>query len=161
METNISLDDVHQIMFNFLSIYKVEFSLKNYSGTKIFEVPKFGTKVVYYDKQTYDKKVLVGWHIAYIHVDYTVMKARDAIFFALQKGGYVHYLRTNYKNTFNQAMTMQGWDRTINKERKKLYKDLPKYSYLKELINFAEGEGTSYVLAMDPGFYDYIIQYDN
>jgi len=56
---------------------------------------------------------------------------------------------------------MQGWDRTINKERKKLYKDLPKYSYLKELINFAEGEGTSYVLAMDPGFYDYIIQYDN
>jgi len=151
-------DDVHQMLFNMLSLYNIEFSMVNAGDSRIFEVPKFGVKIIYLDGQLFDKKVLKDWHIAYVHPDYTIPRAKDAIIWGLVKGGYFHYLRHNYKNTFNKMMAFEGWDKMMYKERDRVYKDKPKYNYIRELMKKVEQEGPMYTLSVDPGFFDFIIE---
>ena len=151
-------DDVNQMLFNMLSLYNVKFSVVNAGDSKIFEVPKFGVKVVYIDGQLFDKKVLKGWRIAYVHPDYDIPRAKNAIVLGLIGGGYFHYLRHNYKNTFNKMMSFEGWDKMMADERKRMYKDKPKYNYIKEIMKDADREGAMYTLSMDPGFFDFIIE---
>ena len=151
-------DDVQQMLFNLLSLYNIKFDMVNAGDSKIFEVPRFGVKVVYLDGQLFDKKVLKGWHVAYVHPDYDITRAKDAVIWGLVSGGYFHYLRHNYKNTFNKMMSFEGWDRLMSKERKRIYKDAPKYSYIRELMSRAEHEGAMHTLSMDPGFFDWIIE---
>jgi len=151
-------DAVQQILFNLLSIYNVKFNVVKAGDSMIFEVDHFGVKVIYLDGQTFDKKILHGWHVAYVHPDYTILKAKETIVFGLMKGGYFHYLRHNYKNTFSKMMAFEGWDKMIENERKRIYKDHPKYNYIRGLMEDAKREGSTYVLSMDPGFFDFIIQ---
>jgi len=151
-------DDVHQILFNLLSLYNIEFEVVNAGDSKIFEVSKFGVKIVYLDGQLFDKKVLKNWHVAYVHPDYSVLRSKEAIVWGLVKGGYFHYLRNNYKNTFNKMMSFEGWDRMLDDERKRVYKDKPKYNYIRELMKGAKQGGPMYTLSIDPGFFDWIIE---
>ena len=150
--------DVQQVLFNMLSLYNVPFDEVNAGESKIFEVPKFGVKIVYLDGQLFDKKVLKGWHVAYVHPDYDLVRTRSAIVWGLVKGGYFHYLRHNYKNTFNKMMSFENWDKMMADERKRLYKDTPKYNYIRELMKNAELGGAMYTLSVDPGFFDFIIE---
>jgi len=151
-------DDVNQMLFNMLSLYNIKFDVVNAGDSKIFEVPKFGVKIVYLDGQLFDKKVLKGWRVAYVHPDYDIARARNAIVLGLISGGYFHYLRHNYKNTFNKMMAFEGWDKMMADERKRMYKDKPKYNYIKEIMKDADRGGAMYTLSMDPGFFDFIIE---
>jgi len=154
----ITADDVQQMMFNLLSLYNIEFEVLNAGDSRIFEVEKFGVKIVYLDGQLFDNKALKGWHVVYVHPDYNVPKARDAIVFGLMKGGYFHYLRHNYKKTFSKLLTFEGWDRSLNAERKRMYKDIPRYNYIREIMKKANQEGATYTLSTDPGFFDWLIE---
>jgi len=154
----ITADDVQQMLFNMLSLYNIEFSVVNAGDSKIFEVEKFGVKIIYLDGQLFDSKSLKDWHVTYVHPDYTVSKAREAIVFGLAKGGYFHYLHHNYKNTFNKMISFEGFDRMISEERKRIYRHRPMYNYIKELMKKADREGSMYTLSVDPGFFDWIIQ---
>jgi len=158
IDQNIDAETVQQMLFNLLSIYNVKFNVVKAGNSMIFEVEQFGVKIIYLDGQTFDKKTLHGWHIAYVHPDYSIIKAKEAIVFGLIKGGYFHYLRHNYKNTFNKMLAFEGWDKMVEKERKRIYKDHPKYNYIRGLMDDAKREGSSYVLSIDPGFYDFIIE---
>jgi hypothetical protein len=151
-------DDVHQMLFNMLSLYNVNFNVVNAGDSRIFEVSKFGVKIIYLDGQLFDTKAMKDWHVAYVHPDYSVAKARESVLWGLVKGGYFHYLRHNYKNTFNKMLTFEGFDRMISKERKRIYKNKPKYNYIRELMKNADKEGSMYTLSMDPGFFDFIME---
>ena len=151
-------DEVQQMLFVLLEQFKVKFSRQDIGDSSIYEIPMFGVKIVYMDGQQYNKKILDGWYVAYIHPDFNEKESREKIVWALVRGGYFHYLRHNYKNTFHQMMHSQGWDRLLIGYRKKIYKETPKYSYWKTLNDEGLRVSSSYVLSMDPGFYDCILE---
>ena len=154
----ITADDVQQMLFNMLSLYNIEFEVLNAGDSRIFEVDKFGVKIVYLDGQLFDNKVLKGWHVVYVHPDYNIPKARDAIVFGLMKGGYFHYLRHDRPRVFKQMITFEGWDRLLSAERKRMYKDTPKYNYIREIMKKADMEGATHTLSKDTGFFDWLIE---
>ncbi len=154
----MTADDVNRMLFVLLSQYNVQFDMQAVGNSVIYEVSRFGVKIIYLDGQEFDKKTLDGWHIAWIHPDYSIKKARDKIVWALVKGGYFHYLRHNYKNTFHRTLTFEGWDRLLIDERLRRYKELPKYNYMREINNDAKRESPTFVLSIDPGFYDFIVE---
>jgi hypothetical protein len=55
-------------------------------------------------------------------------------------------------------MYSQGWDRLLVDYRMKLYKDTPKYAYLREINSNALKTSSSYMISMDPGFYDWVVE---
>lgn len=154
----MTADDVQQILFAVLGQYNVLFDTQKIGDSTIYEVSKFGVKVIYLDGQMFDKKILNGWHDVWIHPDYDVKKSRKKIVWALVQGGYFHYLRHNYKNTFSKTLAFEGWDRALIDERLRRYKDLPKYNYLREMNKDGRLESSTYILSIDPGFYDFIVE---
>ncbi len=157
-EITLTIDDVTQMLYNMLSLYNIKFEAMKAGDSMIYEVPEFGVKIIYMDGQLFNKKTLKGWHVAYVHPDYTILKARESVVFGLMKGGYFHFLHHNYPKVFNSALTTEGWDRIIYKERNRIYKDTPKYNYVRELTKLAEKEGSVYTMSVDPGFFDFITE---
>ncbi len=157
-EINLTSDDVTQMLYNMLSLYNIKFDTTKVGDSMIYEVSEFGVKIVYMDGQIFDKKRLKGWHVAYVHPDYTILKAREAVVFGLMKGGYFHFLHHNYPKIFNSVITTEGWDRIIYKERKRIYKNTPKHNYIREVTRLAEKEGSVYTLSVDSGFFDFIVE---
>ena len=109
----ISPDDLDQMLFVLLKQFSVAFDTQQIEQSFIYTVPKFGTKVVYLNGQDFAKKVLDGWNIGYIHPDFEIIEAKQKIVWALVRGGYFHYLHHNFKNTFNQMLNSQGWDKAL------------------------------------------------
>lgn len=151
-------EEIVQMLFVLLSQFNIKYTQQSFGNSTVYEVPKFGVKIIYLDGQTFDKKILDGWQIAYIHPDYTISDSKEKIVWALARGGYFHYLRNNYKKTFHQMMYSQGWDRLLVDYRMKLYKDTPKYAYLREINSNALKTSSSYMISMDPGFYDWVVE---
>jgi hypothetical protein len=67
-------------------------------------------------------------------------------------------LRHNYKKTFQRTLAFEGWDKSLIEERMRRYKDMPKYNYMREINDDAKHESPTYVLSIDPGFYDFIVE---
>jgi hypothetical protein len=156
MNRLIEIDDVRQILESLVAQYKVPFVQSRIGNSCVFEVVKFGTRVIYLDGQLFDRKTTEGWHIAWVHPDYSIDKSKEIIIWTLVHGGYFHYIRTNYKRTFQQ-MIQSGWDRKIIAERKRVHTD-PKFNYFNEVDADAWRESGAYILAIDPGFFDFIVE---
>lgn len=154
----MNLEETKQILYVLLDQFNIDYKQQLYGNSAIFDVVKFGTKIVYLDGQTFDRKILDGWHVGWVHPDYTVTEAREKIVWALVRGGYFHYLRNNYKNTFAKLLSSQGWDRLLINYRLKQFKNDPKFNYLRDINSTALTTASSYVIAMDPGFFDWIIE---
>lgn len=157
-EINLTIEDTTQMLYNMLSLYNVKFDTMKSGDSMIYEVPEFGVKVIYMDGQLFDKKSLKGWHVVYVHPDYSISKARESVVFGLMKGGYFHFLHHNHPKMFSSLITTEGWDRIIYKECKRIYKNTPKYNYMRELNRMSEKEGSVYTLSVDPGFFDFIVE---
>ncbi len=147
--------EVEQILQVLLTQYKVLYDSQQMGKSFLYAVELFGVKVVYLDGQTFDDKILKDWNIVYIHPDYDINKSRVAIVFALVEGGYFHYLRNNFKNTFNRTITLEGWDKQLIDERLRRYKDKPKYNYFRELNK--DTKSGALLPAIDNGFFDYMV----
>ena len=79
------------------------------------------------------------------------------VMWELMRSGYMHYLRTEHSNTFKQMMNFHNWDRKIIERRLELYGDDPKYNYLRGLNQWALKQSASYLLSIDPGFFDFLL----
>jgi hypothetical protein len=157
MDKLIGIDDVNIIVGTLLGQYKVPFTVQKIGSSAVFEVKMFGTKIIYLDGQTFDKKTTDGWNIGWIHPDYDVNKTRSITVWALVKGGYFHYLRNNYKRTF-QSLVNEGWGKSIIEERLRSFKNDPKYNYFRDLNTDAKKLAGIYLLSMDPGFFDFLME---
>lgn len=154
----IGADELDRMVFALLSQYGVTNKKQVIETNIIYEVPQFGTKIVYMDGQYFDKKILDGWYVAYVFPDFDFVEARNKVIWTLVKGGYFHYLRNNFKNTFNKMLHSEGWDRALIEHRKKSYKDLPKFAYWRDLNNKLSTVTYNYALSIDPGFFDTILE---
>ena len=147
-------DDVSQMLHQL----GVDFNtLKVTDEFAIFEVPKFGLRVVWslvkYEENNDE------WTVVVVYPIHTQADVRDRIMWALARGGFFHYLRHNYPNTFNKMLAGregEDWHRKIIKKRLKSFGDNPKYAYFKALNEEGLIESSMAILSIDPGFYDFI-----
>jgi hypothetical protein len=153
----VSTDDLDQILFTLLRQFRVEFDRHAVGESVIYTVPTFGTKVIYLNGQEFSKKELDGWNVGYVHPDFDIIEAKQKVVWALVRGGYFHYLHHNFKNTFNKILNDQGWDKALMVYRDTIYKDIPKYAYYRELNDFARKQPSSYILSIDPAFFDFML----
>jgi hypothetical protein len=153
----ITIEDLDQMLFVLLKQFHVDYNTKLVGESAIYTVPKFGTKLVYLNGQEFTKKELDGWNVGYVHPDFDLVEARQKIAWALMRGGYFHYLHHNFKNTFNQMLNSQGWDKALMVYRDKIYKDIPKYSYYRELNDLARKQPPAYIMSIDPAFFDFML----
>ena len=154
----MNVEEVVQMLFVLVSQFNISYKQQNIGKSAIFEIQKFGVKIVYLDGQEFDKRVLDGWYVAWIHPDYDLKEAREKIVWALVRGGYFHYLRTAYKKTFGSMISSQGWDRLLIEYRMKLFKNEPKYAYQREINEDAIKMSPSYLMSLDPGFFDWLVE---
>ena len=152
----IDKNDADQILFVVLGQYNVNYDRQEIGNSVVYTVDRFGARIVYLDGQEFDKSMLKGWHVGWIHPDYDMEKSRKVVVWTLMQGGFFHYLRNSFKNTFNRMISIEGWDKIIADERLRRFKDTPKFNYFRELNKDALQESASYVLAVDPGFYDHM-----
>lgn len=157
MNRVIEIDDVRMIVETLVSQYKVPFALQKIGSSAVFEIKMFGTKIIYLDGEFFDRKSTEGWNVGWIHPDYDPAKARSIVIWTLMKGGYFHYLRTNYKRTF-QSMIHDGWDKQIIEERLRCFKNDPKYNYFRDLNMDAKRLSGLYIMSVDTGFFDFLME---
>lgn len=152
----MNTEEVVQIMNVLLFQFNIKYDKHDYGRSSIFTISQFGTKIVYLDGQDFDTKILKGWNVVYIHPDFDINKSRERIVWGLIKGGYFHYLRNNYKKTFQHMISNEGWGRRLIQERLRRFKDDPVYTYFIELNRDALKASETWVLSQDPGFFDFI-----
>jgi len=157
MNRLMEVDDVKIIMGILLNQYKIPFEFQKVGASAVFEVKMFGVKIIYLDGQSFDRKATDGWHIGWIHPDYDTNKTRSTIVWTLMRGGYFHYIHNNYRRTF-QSMLREGWDKLVIEERLRSFKDDPKYNYFRELNIDAKKLSGAYLLSIDPGFFDFLME---
>lgn len=154
----ITADEVLQIMNTLLFQFSIEYDRHDYANSSIFTVPVFGVRVVYLDGQEFDKKILNGWNVVYVHPDFDIKKSKERIVWCLVQGGFFHYLRNNFKKTFYYMISNEGWGKLFTQERLNRYKDLPKYVYFRELTKDASRASEVWVMSQDQGFFDTMVE---
>jgi len=148
----------HEDVSQMLHQLGVDFNtLKATDGLAIFEVTKFGLRVIWslekYEENSDD------WNILIVYPIHEQREVREKIIWALAEGGFFHYLRTNYPNTFNKMLAGregEDWHSRIVKKRLEKFGDKSKYNYFKELNEDYLRESSMAVLSFDAGFYDII-----
>ena len=150
----IEVNDVEQMLHSF----NVEFEVMA-AGDILFKVPLFGLQIIFSPtklapKSTHTSK---GWRVVEINVNDDFEEKKMEIFWQLMRAGYIHYIRMEFSNTFKRMITSNNWDKVIIEKRLELYDDDPKYVYLRDYNNWAKKQSATYLLSMDPGFYDFLL----
>jgi len=149
----------HDDVFQMLHQLGVEFNVvKSNIDISIFEVPKFGLKVVWaatkYEEDNDD------WNVVIIYPIHDQREVRENIIWSLAKGGFFHYLRNTYPNTFSQMLagrSGEDWHKKILTKRLEKFGDKPKYNYFAELNHAYMDESSMSIISIDQGFYDFVI----
>lgn len=84
------------------------------------------------------------------------MDFRQELIWALAEGGYLGFIRTNFPRQFAELLTMQDFGKKIIDERLKRWNNLPKYRFLIEENEKARKISANVILAVEPGFFDYM-----
>lgn len=148
----IELNDVEQMAY----LFGIEFNTATAGTVATFEFPMFGTRIVF------NGATLTGtgddsWRIVCIGQSDSLEEKRIEVIWELMRAGYMHYLRTEVPRTFKELIVNKGWDKRIIDKRLELYGDHPKYNYWRELNKWVLKESSTYTLAIDPGFFDFLL----
>lgn len=147
-----------------LSAYKVPYKMVNIGSNlpEVFLIDTFGIIVIGLDRKDYSfiyNKIIElypGYRMVYISTTSDILKKKDDLLWNLMRSGYMRYIRTNFPNQFKTLIINYGLGRKIINKRLEIWDDAPMYKFLieenKSILNQAE----SYVLSIDPSFYDYM-----
>ena len=97
-----------------------------------------------------------GWRVKYVTTADQVWEHKNDIIWSLMRCGYLRYIRQNYKNQFNHLIIMSDFGKQIINKRLEIWGDKPKYKWLVEENKRALMESGTYVISMDPSFFDYM-----
>jgi hypothetical protein len=150
-------DELNQILFALLSNFNVPFDMKEFDGHVLYTVEKFGVRIVFVEGDV-NKKKLRNWIPVYVYPDFSSTETRDKILWGLAKGGYLHYIKHNFKNTFNSFLHQENFHKKLVEEREKRYRGKPKYNYFMELNDLYKKEPSNYIMSIDPGFYEFLVE---
>lgn len=148
----IELNDIEQMAH----LFGIPSNTVTAGTAATFEFPMFGTKIIF------NETTLTGtgdnsWRIVYIEPPDSLEEKRIEVIWELMRAGYMHYLRTEVPRTFKELIVSKGWDKRIINKRLELYGDDPKYNYWRDLNQWALKESSTYILSIDPGFFDFLL----
>lgn len=149
----IELSDVEQMTY----LFGIRSNVTTAGTLTIFEFSMFGTKIIFLDKNTtWPGTGDDSWRIVYISPSDTLEEKRMEVIWTLMSAGYMHYLRIEVPRTFKEMIISHGWDKKIVEKRLEIYGDDPKYNYWRDLNKWSLKHPATYVLATDPGFFDFL-----
>lgn len=125
-------------------------------------VPLFGTVICGLNRADYKlvddsvKQSYPDWRVVYVTSFDNILEKKDEVLWALMCGGYMKWIRMNYPVAFTQLVIMQGFGNKIIDQRLKIWDDKSKHRFLIEDNEDAKKHPATYVLATDPGFFDYM-----
>lgn len=137
-----------------LRLFNIEVNRSDQGDGALFIVPQFGVQVVFNIPHfNLDTK---NWWVVIIDPFDDLETKRLETLWQLVRGGYFHYIRTEYPNTYKKMFTMFNYDKQLIDERLKLFGDKPKYNYFKRINSLFKDKSSLFVMATDPGFYDFL-----
>ena len=149
-----------QIMLDALRLeFKKIYLVKEVSVQFIIE--DFGVILCGIDRTEYStineaiiKRFGKGWRVVYITTQDLLYERKDTFIWELMRSGYMRYIRTKFPREFKELITIQNFGKKIIEQRLKIWADDPKYRFLVEENKIALTVVTSYILSVDPSFYD-------
>jgi hypothetical protein len=148
----IRLNDVEQMVY----LFSINTNTSKVGDITSFEFSEFGVEVIFLGGSTTLSGTEGDNRFVYIKPDDILQDKKMEVFWELMKSGYMHYLRIEYPRTFKDLIINRGWDRKIIEKRLELYNDKPRYQYLIQINKDALRESASYILSIDPGFFDFL-----
>ena len=161
----MKLDDLEVESSLMLKAFKVDYKIDRLIGAISFQlvVRQFGTVVTGFDSSEYKlvsdsvnqaypdyRKVYIG------HTDNMVEK-KDEVLWALMRGGYISWLRQQYARDFKNLVTMHHeFGKKIINKRLDVWDNKARYQYLIEYNQAALTQPATYMLSIDPSFFDYM-----
>lgn len=97
-----------------------------------------------------------GWRTVFFGIEDNVNDKRKELLWLLAQGGYFRWLRMTFSNQFRDILLNNNLSGEIINRRLEFYGDKPKYKFLKQTNEKAKTTSVSYILSVDPGFFDYI-----
>lgn len=150
----IDKEDIEQILYQLGVGFNIERDTNEFAS---FLVEEFGLKVVWSLPYFYEQED--DWNVIVVKPTQMLNEVRENIIWGLAEGGFFHYLRMNFPNTFYKMLAGregEDWHKKIINRRLAKYGDRPEYNYHKQLNKDALPESSTMLLSMDPGFYDII-----
>jgi hypothetical protein len=92
----------------------------------------------------------------YIAHNDSLLEKKDEVLWALMRGGYIAWLRTEYPRDFKNFVTFQEFGKKIINKRLDVWAGKARYKYLIDYNTMMLNQPATYVLSIDPSFYDYM-----
>jgi hypothetical protein len=129
-----------------------------------FVIEEFGTVICGINRIDYIevKKVIdthfSGYRVVYITTNDDMSTKRYEVLWELMTGGYMRWLRYEFPSTFKNTLINWGLSSKIINERLRRFNGREKYKYLIGQNEWALRSSENYVLSVDPGFFDMMIE---
>ena len=125
-----------------------------------FVIEDFGTIVCGINRVDYTevKKIIDahfdGYRIIYITTNDNMSEKRYEVVWELMTAGYMRWIRFEHPRLFNNLINIDNFGNKIISERLARFGSKAKHKYLIEQNEWARRNSGTYILSMDPGFYD-------
>lgn len=101
-------------------------------------------------------KSFPGYRKIFVDIEDDQLEKKEEIIWALMSGGYMRWLRFTFQRQFNNLIVMENFGNKIIDERLKRWNDKPMYIAYIDDNKEAKVNAASYILSIDPGFFDYM-----
>ncbi len=160
----MTLDDLENNMAVMMKAFRVDYKLERLikSITFQFIVPDFGlvaTGMVASEYKIISDSVIQEYpdyrKIYIAHTD-NFMEKKEDVLWALMRGGYIKWLRSQYQRDFKNLVVMQEFGKKIINKRLEVWDGQTRYNYLIRYNEDAKVQPATYMLSIDPSFFDYM-----
>jgi hypothetical protein len=125
-----------------------------------FVIKDFGTVVCCISRMDYTtvrevvENTYMDYRVLYITTDEDISTKRFEVVWELMTAGYMRWVRFEHQRIFNNLITFENFGNRIIEERLRRFAGRPRYKYLIEQNEWAKRNADTYVMSIDPGFYD-------
>ncbi len=95
-----------------------------------------------------------GWRKVFIAEEDSLIEKKYELIWELMKGGYMKWIRMNYKRQFDDLITMQNFGNRIIDQRLKIWNGEAKHKFMIEDNEDAKKRAAPAILTREPAFFD-------
>jgi len=94
------------------------------------------------------------WRQVYINENDDLNKKREEMVWELMKSGYMTWFRETHNQAFKNLLLNYDYSKKIIDQRLKIWNNKPKYNFLIERNIRARSMSSTYLISVEPGFFD-------
>jgi hypothetical protein len=158
MDIEALATEIEVILRALLLTYRLDFTSDKNSF--YITIPMFGTVIngVYSLNYKLTNDIIdtkfKNYRVVYVTTEDLLHEWKVSLVWALMRSGYLRYIRSKYSTQFKSLIIGQDFARQIVTERLRLWADKPKYTWLINENKEALAMSATYILSVDPAFYD-------